>query len=125
MNTKSGYCELKGPNGLIPCKFSTNTFLLFCQQQGIALHQLDKKLESGDPLMMRDMTYCAMVTAARIVGKEPPLPTPEAIGEVLFDSTDAIELVSEAMLSARVFGKSLNDSPATKKKKSRSPGTTS
>lgn len=119
MNKLSGYCELMNPENkdLIPLKFSMNTFLLFCEMKSIQLSEMDKMLSTGNPAILRDISYCAMVTAARVAGKEQPLPTPEALGEIIFDQPEAINTITEAILSAKIFGKALNESPAPKKKK--------
>lgn len=124
MNKKSGYCEVKHPEtgAIIPLKFSMNTFLLFCEMRQIDLAGIDKALGENSPVVLRDMAFCAMVTAARISGVEQPLPSSEAIGELIFDYEDSVSVINtitEAILSARVFGKTLSESPAPKKKANR------
>jgi len=124
MNTKSGFTEINIEGDLVPLKFGMNAFLLFCELRGIELDQLDKVLAKADPGVLRDMTFCGNKAASLSRGIEPFFKNKEEIGDLLDENPGFITAVVEAMMNARVFGQSLADSPAPKKKGSPPRGTT-
>lgn len=114
MNALSGYKELEMGGELIPFKFGTNCWALFCESRKIEFHQIVDtgifgKIEGGkmvsgpDIFALRDLFYFAHVAAMRSKGL-PVKVNVEGFGDLLDETKGAVLTLQEVMLQAKIMG---------------------
>jgi hypothetical protein len=104
MNALSGYCELSMAGEVIPFKFGTNCWALFCEDRKIEFSDIATSgAFSGDFVALRDLFYAAHKAAMRSKGEQVKL-TLEAFGDLLDEETGAIQKLQDTMLTAKIMG---------------------
>jgi len=117
MNTLSGYVEVTIAGEVLPFKFGTNAWALFCEMHKIELFQIAESgilgkvdeqgnISSPDLSKLRDIFYCGYQSACRSQRKEVKYNLFE-FGDMLDESFDAVKELQKAMLTAKVMGFSL------------------
>jgi len=108
MNTLSGYIELNFGvlSEPVPFKFGTNAYALFCEKRKIEFHQIPETGVFGSNIVaLRELYYCAHVSAMRSAGKEPL--NIERLTDLLDEYGD--KGLVDAMLQSRILGFTLKE----------------
>jgi hypothetical protein len=120
MNTFSGYTELKMGEDILPFKFGTNCWALFCEMRKIEFSDIAASgAFSGDFVALRDLFYCAHKAAIRSKGEVVKYNV-EAFGDLLDETEGAISQLQDAMMTAKIMGftfKELTEKAEESKKK--------
>lgn len=117
MNALSGYCELNMAGEIVPFKFGTNCWALFCESRKIEFSDIATSgAFSGDFVALRDLFYAAHVAAMRSKGEQTKL-TLEAFGDLLDETTGAIQQLQDTMLTAKIMGFTFKELTEDSKKK--------
>lgn len=114
MNALSGYIELEMGGELIPFKFGTNAWALFCEGRKIDFNQIvetgvfgkfkdGEMVTSPDIIALRDLYYAAHVSAMRSKGLPQKLNL-NSFGDLLDDTKGAILKLQEVMLTSKIMG---------------------
>lgn len=104
MNQLSGYCEIKMGDEVLPFKFGTNSWALFCEMRKVEFHEIvstgvfDKNL-----VARRDLYYCAHMAALRSKGEEIKHNL-ESFGDLLDETEGASETLLDTFLTAKFMG---------------------
>jgi hypothetical protein len=131
MNPLSGYIELDLNGEILPFKFGTNAWSLFCEKHSLEFHQIASsgvfgkvtgKDESGkdiisapDVFALADLYYFAYVSAIR-AKKEIQKINFEQFIELLDETPGAMVELQKVMLQAKVLGYTLFELAATEGK---------
>jgi hypothetical protein len=119
MNALSGYIELEMGGELIPFKFGTNCWALFCENRKIDFNKIkesgvfgkweDKVMtEPPDLFAMRDLFYAAHVAAMRSKGL-PAKINADQFGDLLDETKGAVFKLQEVMLQSKIMGYSFTE----------------
>jgi hypothetical protein len=124
MNEMSGYIEIKVGEDVLPFKFGTNAWALFCNLRGIELGEIGDtgvfgtwdKDEKGKPIMiktpdimaLRDIFHAGYVSALRIRGKTEVL-TAEGLLDLLDEVPGSMQLLESTLLESKFLGKKLKE----------------
>lgn len=104
MNQLSGYCEIEMGGEVLPFKFGTNCWALFCEMRKIEFSDI---AESGvfrrNPVALRDLYYCAYKAAIRAKGEVIKLNL-EAFGDLLDETAGATDTLQDTFLTAKLMG---------------------
>jgi len=109
MNTLSGYTEVDLVGQMIPFKFGTNAWALFCEMRKI---EFGKIVESGvfnnDFIALRDLFYCAHQAACRTKGEQTKVNLYE-FGDLLDETKGVMTKLEEVMLQSKILGYTLSE----------------
>ncbi len=110
MNERSGYTELEVEGVVIPFKFGTNAYALYCEMHGCDLHEIIGTGLFGDTeknvppsiMRLRELFFCAYRTACALKN-EPVKYNIHQITEFI-DDTDGLAKLQSAMVKSHVMG---------------------
>lgn len=119
MNTFSGYIEITLGDYLLPFKFGSNAYGLFCAMHSLEFWQIAEsgvfgKTEDGvmtqppDYGKLRDLFFCAHQAAMRSKG-EKELVNLYLFGDLLDETEGVVEKLQEAVVQAKMMGFTLSD----------------
>ena len=113
MNALSGYIELElsgdEEKTLVPFKFGTNAWALFCERRKIEFHQIvDTGVFGTNFIVLRELLYCAYIAALRSKNKEVTLNL-EQFTDLLDETPDALPKLQEVILQSKILGFSLTE----------------
>jgi hypothetical protein len=117
MNQLSGYIEIEMGGEILPFKFGTNCWALFCEMQKIEFSEISKVFDNNF-IALRDLFYCAHIAAIRSKGETVKL-NKESFGDLLDETEGALPKLQEVMVTAKIMGYTLTelgDIADTKKK---------
>lgn len=113
MNTLSGYTEVDLNGELIPFKFGTNAWALFCEKRKIEFYQIAEsgvfgkiegdKVLSPDVFALIELFYFAYVSAIR-AKKETVKLNIEQFTELVDETPGVMVKLQEVMLQAKIMG---------------------
>jgi hypothetical protein len=104
MNALSGYVEIEMGGEILPFKFGTNCWALFCEMHHIEFGQIaESGIFSSNFLALRDLYYSAHVTALRSKGETAKINL-ERFSDLLDETKGANEKLQEAMLTSKIMG---------------------
>ena len=112
MNELSGYGEVKLGDKVLPLKFGTNAYYLFCKHRTIDLSQLGEAFT--DPFALIELSYFAYVSAMRIKGKPTDVGMDEFI-ELVGDNKDVLPEFEKLIMSSKIWGFTMTELADTKK----------
>jgi hypothetical protein len=119
MNALSGYIELSLGDEVLPFKFGTNAWALFCDMRKIEFGDIansgifgkyedGKVIKGPDFIALRDLYYCAYQAAVRAKDEVVKLNI-ERFTDLLDDTQDAIFKLQEVMIKAKIMGYNLTE----------------
>lgn len=104
MNQLSGYIELEMGGEILPFKFGTNCWALFCEMRKLEFADIATSgVFNSDLSSLRDLFYCAHKAALRSKGEVVKLNL-EAFGDLLDETTGATQTLQETMFTAKMLG---------------------
>ena len=126
MNQLSGYVEITFGDQVLPFKFGTNAWALFCEMKGIEFGGIMSSgvfgtYENGeitkppDILALLDLFYCAHKAAMRAKDLQPV--NKETFCDMLDETSGAMLDLQKAMLTAKLMGYNLTELAELGKKK--------
>ena len=114
MNQLSGYIEIEAAGEVLPFKFGTNAWALFCQEKNIELYEIastgifgsfedGKLVKNPDFVALRDIFHAGYVTAMRMRGKEPVFNS-IMLGELLDEVPNAYMKLQDTLMKSKMLG---------------------
>lgn len=114
MNALSGYIELELGDQVLPFKFGSNAWALFCEMHKIEFFQIADsgvfgKVEEGEVVSppnierLRELYYCAYQSAMRSKGEKVTI-NMFAFNDLLDETKGAVLKLQEVMLTSRILG---------------------
>lgn len=122
MNTQSGYIEIDINGDVLPFKFGTNSWALFCEMHNIELYQIGesgilgkyvdgKMVAPPDVIKLRDLFHCAYVAACRSKSVTPKYNLYQ-FGDILDENKDMNGKLQTTMVRSKMFGINLSSEGA-------------
>lgn len=120
MNTFSGYIEVDLSGELLPFKFGSNAYGLFCEMHKIEFWQISESgifgrvddagnvVSPPDYTKLRDLFWCAHVAAMRSQGKS-EMVNLFKFGDLLDETEGAVQKLQEAVINAKMLGFNLSE----------------
>ena len=119
MNALSGYIEVTLGDYVLPFKFGSNAYGLFCAMHKIEFWELSEsgifgKVEDGvmtkppDYTKLRDLFFCAHQAAMRSKGEQ-EMVNLFLFGDLLDETQGAVEKLQEAVIQAKMMGFTLSE----------------
>lgn len=137
MNPLSGYVELEIGGEVLPFKFGSNAWALFCSRYKLELYQVadsgifgkverqedgtQKVIEPPKIEKMKELYYDAYVSACRSAGKAVTV-NEFRFNDLLDESRDAMIRLQEVFLTSRILGFTFTEIAEEGKKKAMKEG---
>jgi hypothetical protein len=115
MNDLSGYGELTLRGKLMPFKFGTNAYRLFCKHRGIDLSDIGEAFK--DPFAILELAFFAYQTAVRMNGDTPHTDLDTFI-DMVGDEQGIMSEFEKLIVTSKMWGYTVNDIAEGAKKKS-------
>ena len=126
MNALSGYIELEMAGQVLPFKFGSNAWALFCEMHKIEFSQIGTSgvfgkvdgdnISAPDIIALRDLFFCAYQAAMRSRGELVNLNV-DSFGDMLDETKGAVLKLQEVMLTAKIMGYTFTEMAGESKKK--------
>src|SRR5574343_1732341 len=101
MNALSGYIELDMGGQILPFKFGTNAWALFCEMRSIEFSDIaESGVFKSDFAVLRDLFYCAHKAALRSRNEVVNLNV-EGFGDLLDETEGALKKLTDTMITAK------------------------
>lgn len=115
MNDLSGYGELTLRGKLMPFKFGTNAYRLFCRHRGIDLGDIGEAFK--DPFAILELAFFAYQTAVRMNGDTPHTDLDTFI-DMVGDEQGVLSEFEKLIIASKMWGYTVNELAEGAKKKS-------
>ena len=115
MNDLSGYGELTLRGEVMPFKFGTNAYRLFCKHRSIELGDIGEAFK--DPFAILELAFFAHQTAVRMNGGVPKLDL-DTFVDMVGDEQGALSEFERLIVASKMWGYTVNELAEGAKKKS-------